>query len=129
MRKVASRWTTYIDEGKWELKEHPFWVLPLAFWEMPEDLKSHFAQSKQVFVKGDANYRRQIGERHWPFDTPFDHISSYWPCPVCCLRTMKSECACGISKGEQARAEAEDKKWLVSGAFGVVQFSSVPQSS
>merc|ERR1711937_176689 len=121
MRKIASRWDNLIAEGKWELKEHPFWTLPLAFWEMPEDLIQHFSSSRMVFVKGDANYRRQIGERHWPFATPFQDISSYWPTNVCCLRTMKSEVACGVPKARQKQAENEDPQWLVSGRYGVVQ--------
>jgi uncharacterized protein with ATP-grasp and redox domains len=121
MREIASRWEGLIHQGKWELKEHPFWTLPLAFWEMPEDLIQHFAQSRMVFVKGDANYRRQIGERHWPFATPFQDISSYWPTNVCCLRTMKSEVACGVPEDRQKEVEKEDPQWLVSGRYGVVQ--------
>ena len=73
-----------------------------------------------VFVKGDANYRRQIGEKQWDFSTPFEEISKYWGCPVCCLRTMKSEVACGIPKEEQRRAREEDPAWLVTGRYGVV---------
>jgi len=121
MRGIAKRWQPFLDSGQWELREHPFWVLPLAFWEMPADLVAHFARSSMVFVKGDANYRRQIGERHWPFATPFEDISSYWAPHVCCLRTMKSECACGVPTQAQARAEEEDASWLVSGRYGVVQ--------
>ena len=77
--------------------------------------------ARMVFVKGDANYRRQIGERHWPFATPFQDISSYWPTNVCCLRTMKSECACGVPEARQKQVEKEDPQWLVSGRYGVVQ--------
>ncbi len=121
MRRLARRWPALLASGKWELREHPFWVLPLAFWEMPADLAAHFARSSMVFVKGDANYRRQIGERHWDFATPFEAVSSYWGAPVCCLRTMKSECACGVQPEAQARAREEDPSWLVSGRYGVVQ--------
>ena len=92
----------------------------MAFWEMPEDLTRHFESSSMVFVKGDANYRRQIGERTWDFATPFETISDYWGAPVCCLRTMKSEVACGISEADQKRAREEDEAWLVSGRYGVV---------
>ena len=120
MRAIASRWPALVREGKWELKENPFWVLPLAFWEMPEDLTRHFESSSMVFVKGDANYRRQIGERTWDFATPFETISDYWGAPVCCLRTMKSEVACGISEADQKRAREKDEAWLVSGRYGVV---------
>ncbi|QDZ19467.1 DUF89 domain-containing protein [Chloropicon primus] len=120
MRSVASRWASMVEEGHWELRENGFWCLPLAFWEMPDDLKAHFEGSAMAIVKGDANYRRQIGERTWDFSTPFEEISSYWGCPVCCLRTMKSEVACGVSEADQKRAREEDSGWLVTGRYGVV---------
>ena len=47
-------------------------------------------------------------------------MSAYWGCPVCCLRTMKSEVACGISREDERRASEEDGSWLVSGRYGVV---------
>ena len=51
---------------------------------------------------------------------PFEDVSAYWGCPVCCLRTMKSEVACGISREDERRASEEDGSWLVSGRYGVV---------
>jgi len=121
MREIASRWQGMVDKGQWELSEHDFWVLPLPFWQIPSDLHNHFKESAMVFVKGDANYRRNVGERQWPFSAPFQTISSYWPAPICCLRTMKSEVLCGVSEEKQAAAKAEDPNWLVSGRYGLVQ--------
>ena len=74
-----------------------------------------------VFVKGDANYRRLLGERQWPLGTLAADILSYWPVPVCALRTFKAEIGCGISPAAQQRAQAADKNWMVSGKWGVVQ--------
>ena len=47
--------------------------------------------SSMVFVKGDANYRRLLGDRKWATDTPFQDVVSYFPVPICALRTLKAE--------------------------------------
>jgi Damage-control phosphatase ARMT1-like domain len=58
---------------------------------MPQRLRDELADSAVVFVKGDANYRRMLGDRTWPLDTPFADVAAYWPAPVCPLRTLKAE--------------------------------------
>lgn len=44
-----------------------------------------------VFLKGDANYRRLIGDRRWPTNTPFSDVAGYFPTKLCALRTLKAE--------------------------------------
>jgi Damage-control phosphatase ARMT1-like domain len=71
---------------------------------MPQRLRDEFSgksvanpdsgSSAMVFVKGDANYRRLLGDRTWPLDTPFGDVVSYFPVPVCALRTLKAEVSC-----------------------------------
>ena len=89
---------------------------------MPEEVKQDLSQSKLVFVKGDANYRRLLGDRDWSFDTPFSDVACYFPAPICALRTLKAELGCGMSQTVTSRAAAEDDRWLVAGKYGVVQF-------
>ena len=89
---------------------------------MPNSVKQKLSGSILVVVKGDANYRRLLGERQWELSTPAKSILSYWPVPVCALRTFKAEIGCGISAASRERAEKEDSKWMVSGKWGVVQF-------
>ena len=43
-----------------------------------------------MVTKGDANYRRLLDDRHWPHDTDFAELMSYWPTSVAALRTCKS---------------------------------------
>ena len=62
-------------------------------------------------------------------DMPAKDILSYWPVPVCALRTFKAEIGCGISPQNQKRAKTDDEKWRVSGKFGVVQVGSINTSS
>jgi len=62
-----------------------------------------------------------LGEREWPLDTKASDILSYWPVPVCALRTFKAEIGCGITPSKQQETQAADPKWMVSGRWGVVQ--------
>ena len=122
---AGDRWKKYIKEGKWVNHEDNFWVQPSPMWEMPEPLRSDMKERCDLaFVKGDANYRRLLGDRYWDYSSPFqDVVGCYFPCPVCSLRTLKAEVGCGMNKNEVDRAKGLDNEWMVNGRFGVVQFS------
>jgi hypothetical protein len=74
-------------------------------------------------LKGDANYRRVLGDCPWPFDAPFGDVASEFPAPLCCLRTLKAELGCGMAPPKTAAAAAADATWLVDGKWGVVQLA------
>eukprot|EP00607_Mallomonas_marina_P005148 CAMPEP_0182429444 /NCGR_PEP_ID=MMETSP1167-20130531/28964_1 /TAXON_ID=2988 /ORGANISM="Mallomonas Sp, Strain CCMP3275" /LENGTH=407 /DNA_ID=CAMNT_0024613153 /DNA_START=169 /DNA_END=1392 /DNA_ORIENTATION=+ len=119
---VANTMQSYVDNKRFRVVDDLFWCQPTAMWDMPSRVQKKFSDSAITFVKGDANYRRLLGDREWPLDKPADSVLSYWkPMPVCALRTCKAELGCGIPVSEQERAAAEDPNWLVSGRWGVVQ--------
>jgi len=122
---AGKRWLSYLDEGKWECKENSFWVQPAPMWEMPSDLRNDLKQRCDLaFIKGDANYRRLLGDLYWDYSSPFeDVVGHYFPCPVCALRTLKAEVGCGMEKEKVERAKSLDDAWMTNGRFGVVQFS------
>ena len=96
--------------------------------ELPaDDLNKEIHKAEYLdlaFVKGDANYRRLLGDRQWDYSAPFrDVVGCYFPCPVCALRTLKAEVGCGMAREQVERAMALDDEWMVNGRFGVVQFS------
>jgi Damage-control phosphatase ARMT1-like domain len=122
LRVLGTRWADHIESGRWLLREDFFWVQPQPMWEMPKPLAADLSLSSLVFVKGDANYRRLLGDCAWPYDTPFGDILSYFPAPVCALRTLKAELGCGMPRSKTDRISSKDPKWLVSGRYGVVQF-------
>lgn len=123
MAGAGERWARYVESGKWVLKENDFWVQPSAMWEMPERVRVDMAEARVVFVKGDANYRRLLGDRHWGLQVPFGEIVCYFPTAVCALRTLKAEIGCGLP-GEDVLAgiRQKDANWLVNGKYGVVHF-------
>ncbi|HEY9708780.1 MAG TPA: damage-control phosphatase ARMT1 family protein, partial [Oculatellaceae cyanobacterium] len=119
---LAHRLQDQIAQGRLCLREDFFWTAPLVFWEMPEELRSELAQSRLIFVKGDANYRRCLGDRHWPFTTSFEDIVCYFPAPFAALRTLKSEVAAGLQLDQVEALNHEDPQWLTNGQWGVIQF-------
>jgi len=124
LHELAERWLDRVRSGQWILREDAFWAQGSPFWAMPDriydDLRRH---SSLTFVKGDANYRRLLGDLHWDFSTDFADIVAYFPTAVCALRTLKAEIACGLGPEAIQRAQAEDPNWLVSGKWGVIHFS------
>uniref|UniRef100_A0A6V2JBD9 Sugar phosphate phosphatase n=1 Tax=Ditylum brightwellii TaxID=49249 RepID=A0A6V2JBD9_9STRA len=125
-KKAGQRWKSYIDNKSWTCHENSFWVQGAAMWEMPDKLSKDLnANCDLAFVKGDANYRRLLGDRYWDYTSPFqDVVGAYFPCPVCALRTLKAEVGCGMDKEQVERASSLDDNWLVNGRFGVVHFGT-----
>ena len=124
-RAAGERWKKYLDGGKWECNENSFWVQPPPMWEMPSDLRDDMeSRCDLAFIKGDANYRRLLGDLQWDFSAPFeDVVGHYFPCPVCALRTLKAEVGCGMEKDKVENAKSLDDNWSTNGRFGVVHFS------
>ncbi len=121
---LASRWRWYIESDRLRLCENLFWTSPLAFWEMPDALRQQLSKSNLIFIKGDANYRRLLGDRHWPFTTPFEDIVTYFGAPMIALRTLKAELASGLQLEQIETLNREDPQWLTNGRWGVIQFAN-----
>jgi hypothetical protein len=88
-------------------------------------LLAEFSASTLAIVKGDANYRRLLGDLKWDHHVPFASVVSYFPCGVLALRTCKSEVLVGVPAERQQQAAAQDPKWLVNGRYGVMQYAHV----
>jgi hypothetical protein len=125
-KAAGERWEKYLSEGKWVCNEDSFWVQPPPMWEMPAKLRDDMkSRCDLAFIKGDANYRRLLGDLEWDYSAPFeDVVGHYFPCSVCALRTLKAEVGCGMEKEKVDNAKALDDQWLVNGRFGVVHFSN-----
>ncbi|MBK4731951.1 protein-glutamate O-methyltransferase family protein [Oxynema sp. CENA135] len=123
IKMVGDRLQGHLDRDRLSLRHHFFWTSPLAWWEMPSDLRKNLANSNLVIVKGDANYRRLLGDRYWSFTTPFSEIIGDFPTSILALRTMKAELACGLQPGQAEWLQKEDPKWMTNGQRGVIQLS------
>lgn len=126
LQAAAQRLISYLVNGRLHLTTHPFWTSPYPLWQLPPDLRNQLAQATLIISKGDANYRRALGDAPWPHTTPFTDIVSYLPTPAVFLRTCKSEVLAGLSQAQAAKmaqvAQLE-KDWLVNGRWGVIQLA------
>jgi uncharacterized protein with ATP-grasp and redox domains len=122
VRDFSERLKTHLEGGELELKDDFFWNSPLSMWDMPRRLSQELSTENLVLVKGDANYRRLLGDRHWPFTTPYGDILAYFPAPLVALRALKAELACGLEPNQAEEVASQDPQWLVNGRWGVIQF-------
>jgi len=123
--KAGRKWQELLDTGKWKCNEDNFWVQAFPMWKMPTLLRNEMKKMCDLsFVKGDANYRRLLGDCMWDPSAPFDEVvGNYFPTPVCALRTLKAEIGVGMDTEQIERAKRLDSDWMVNGRFGVVQFA------
>jgi uncharacterized protein with ATP-grasp and redox domains len=126
VRSLGTRLQKWVDECRLQFDHHLFWTSPLPQWQMPDNLKRQLATSDLVIFKGDANYRRLLGDLHWPLTHSFSNIVSYFPSPVLALRTFKSEVGAGLPEAAVERLSTTGTDWMVKGDYGVIQFALPP---
>jgi hypothetical protein len=123
LEELGGRLQAHLDSGRLQLSTDYFWTLPYAAWELPSRLQHSLRRARLVISKGDANYRRLVGDRHWAFDTPFAQITSYFPAPLLALRVCKSEVMAGLAPGQAEAMSQQDPAWLTNGRWGIIQYS------
>ncbi len=122
LRQQGLEMQAAFERGQIRMIGLPFWTSPLSGWEMPTPLWKNLSQSSLIIVKGDANYRRLLGDRHWPYSTPFADILSYAPAPLLALRTLKAEVASGLPPERIRLLAKTEADWMTNGKWGVIQF-------
>ncbi|KAH3671963.1 hypothetical protein OGAPHI_000149 [Ogataea philodendri] len=132
----------YRHSGKLLLKESEFWTVDLDYWNLsPQETKyggaelwKYLQDSALVIVKGDLNYRKLTGDRHWPRDTPFkvaiDGLASSG-IRILALRTCKADVCAGLPKGKdeelceywKSLGNECGELWCASGKWAVISYS------
>jgi hypothetical protein len=112
----------HLASGRLALEHSSFWTTCLMFDRMPRALARDLAQSGLVLIKGDVNYRRLLGDRHWPHQTRLEAVTEYFPAPFLVLRTLKGEIMVGLEPGRAEELAFEDPDWLINGKRGIIQF-------
>lgn len=118
---IGRRLRAALEGGRITLRADWYWTSPLPGWELPAELRADLAESGLLISKGDANYRRWLGDRHWPYDTPLRTALAYLPAPILLLRTCKSDVAAGLDPRRMDEAAAQDQQWDTNGRWGVIQ--------
>ena len=118
----ATRLRNAFDTGRLQLIPNFFWNSSQWLWEIPDNLIRAFSSARLVLVKGDANYRRIVGDALWKPETPFIDVMGYFPAPLVALRTLKSDPIVGLASGLAQQLDQKDAEWRVNGQRGVIQF-------
>ncbi len=126
-RSAAEHLQAHLEQGRLVLQDDYFWTSPLAFWEAPAELRRTLSAATLLISKGDANYRRLLGDRHWPVTTSFAQALSYTPAPLLALRVSKSDVIVGLPAGRAEQLDLEEPLWRYSGRWGMIQFASGEQ--
>ena len=119
---LGKRLQGYWENGRFHLSSHPFWTSPHPMWHLPDSLRQTLATATLIISKGDANYRRTLGDAHWPYTTRFADVVSYMPAPFLALRTCKSDVIVGLPEGEEKKLNGRDSDWIINGKWGLIQF-------
>ncbi|MEU8137939.1 damage-control phosphatase ARMT1 family protein [Streptodolium elevatio] len=119
--EVGERLWREVESGCLVVRAHPFSCAPLGYADMPDDLRRDFAAATLTVMKGDLNYRRLVGDRHWPATRPFADAVAHFPGPVAALRTLKSDVAVGLDAATEARLDADEPGWRTSGRHALIQ--------
>ncbi|OWF38403.1 protein-glutamate O-methyltransferase-like [Mizuhopecten yessoensis] len=127
MSKLACKWKQYLEDKTWQVAVDDFWTLSFPFNEMESrcpDLYARLAKSDFIFLKGDLNYRKLVGDLAWPFTTQFTtSLRGFQPAPLCALRACKSDTVTGLRGGQADEVKAKDDKWMINGNWAVISFS------
>jgi hypothetical protein len=99
-----------------------FWTSCHSFRSLPPRVRRDLGRAGLILLKGDANYRRLLGDRHWPHTTRLEDAARTFPAPFLTLRTLKAEIMVGLQPGQAEALAAEDPDWLINGKRGIIQY-------
>jgi hypothetical protein len=118
---LAARLERAFDVGQLRVLPDFYWNGPRFLWERPARIAAELDRATMVIFKGDANYRRVIGDALWPPETPLRAATGYFPAPLLMLRTMKSDAVVGLPPGSAQHLDTVDREWRVNARRGLIQ--------
>lgn len=121
VRSLAARLRTALADGRLQRCSDYYWTSLRSGWEMPAELQAELGEADLVISKGDANYRRWLGDRLWPHTTPIDQILAYFPSPLLIMRVLKANLVAGLEDGLSEKMYNLDPEWLHNGSWGLIQ--------
>lgn len=103
----------------------PLWTSSRFLWDMPPAFRRAMGRARAVIFKGDANYRRLVGDALWDEGVAFADALRYFPAPLVALRSLKSDALVGLDSGRGRALDAQDEGWRTSGRYAVIQVAGV----
>ncbi|HMJ50639.1 MAG TPA: damage-control phosphatase ARMT1 family protein [Polyangiaceae bacterium] len=121
LRDLGLRLVRAFDAGQLRVLPDFYWNGPCFLWDRPPRIAAELDRATMVIFKGDANYRRVIGDALWPPEATLGEATRYFPAPVLLLRTMKSDAVVGLPHGLAAQLDAVDADWRINARRGLIQ--------
>ncbi len=122
-RALARRLQTALHAGRVRVELPPFFTTGRMYRQLPAALARQIGEHDLAVLKGDVNYRRLVGDRHWPPTTPIGTAAGTFPTAAVSLRTLKSELVVGLTAEQLADLEANaEDDWLINGKRGMITF-------
>jgi uncharacterized protein with ATP-grasp and redox domains len=118
---MAQRLQSGFHAGRLRFAPDFYWNSSRFLWDLPPRLARLFTPDTLVVVKGDANYRRMVGDALWQPDLPLAQATAPFPAPLLALRTMKSDPVAGLHSGTTEKLDTEDADWRLDGRRGLIQ--------
>lgn len=118
---LGARLERAFDAGQLRVLPDFYWNGPRFLWDRPARISAELDRASMVVFKGDANYRRVIGDAIWPPETTLRAATGYFPAPLLLLRTMKSDAVVGLPAGLATRLDAVDGDWRINARRGLIQ--------
>jgi hypothetical protein len=118
---LATRLRRAFDAGRLRLSPDPFWSGPSFLWDAPDHVARALREASIVVVKGDANYRRVIGDAVWPDGAQLGDAAAYVGAPLLCVRTLKSDALVGLPSELAHGLDSTDPRWRIDGRRGLIQ--------
>ena len=120
-RELATRLERAFATGQLRVLPDFYWNGPRFLWDRPPRIAAELDRATMVIFKGDANYRRVIGDALWAPETTLAEATGYFPAPLLLLRTMKSDAVVGLSTGLAQRLDTVDREWRINARRGLIQ--------
>ena len=123
IKQLSERLLNGIRAERIRIEAPPFLTQPQMFRELPEVFRQEVTAHDIAILKGDVNYRRLVGDRHWEPTTPVEVAGGYFPTSFLSLRTIKAELVVGLTDEilDKVKSEA-DPDWLTNGKRGLITF-------
>jgi uncharacterized protein with ATP-grasp and redox domains len=120
LTELVGKINMYVDGKHVRLSSSLIWEQPVHFYKKEFGLDDLFENSDFIVLKGDANYRRILGDKNIPFTTSTSILDGVYSKSIVALRTLKSEIVIGISEDIFSQIYGFSKDWYINGTNGVI---------
>lgn len=123
VRALANRIIKWLHRGTITVQTPHFLTSSRMYRQMPRVLFTQLQSYDLAILKGDVNYRRLFGDRHWEPTTPINLAAGYFPTNYLSLRTLKAEIVLGLEPATLENLEKNaEPDWRINGKRGMITF-------